>query len=268
MKCLNTTASITFAVLALGTTKAFALSAYTKEWVFFPMETADCELREGKTMDDYAEVMRKFENFLRNDLGVTSSEAISVEPYYYGDDGHYSLSYWNYWPNGSEMGDYSTKWTGSYQAAPTPKGLAVVGPYEKTVKCDNHKSWSVALVRKPKTQKVTKRSMLVVQACRTGDDASMDKIREGVQALSKEMERRKYENGMWIKFLAWGASKDDPDFKLITRYDSFDALGNAWDIYAPVTKAWAEAKRIGDEASFSCKVEQVDFVTPRHMKAE
>lgn len=52
--------------------------------------------------------MSKFENFLRNDLGVKSYEAISVEPYYYGDDRHYSLSYWTYWPNGRDMGDYST----------------------------------------------------------------------------------------------------------------------------------------------------------------
>ena len=60
MKIRNAIISITVAALVFGATNAFALSDYSKLWEFFPMETTDWNLVEGKSKDDYHEIQRKF----------------------------------------------------------------------------------------------------------------------------------------------------------------------------------------------------------------
>lgn len=269
MKILKTItiASIFVAVVAFGASNAFALGAYSKLWEFFPMETAGCNLQDGKTMQDYAEVMKLF-NAQLDRLGAKNSEAINFEPYYYDGDHKYSLYYWNYWPNGAEMGDYSRKWTGSWQVDPTPEGLGVIAPYGDIVICPDHQNWSVAMVRKPKTQKATKKSMIVIQEGKfTKKPTTMEQLRKAVNDLVREMDKRKYENGVWIQFPAWANIERDYDFRLITRYDSFVELGVAWEMYAPGTEAHeAIEKIIGDV--FSSEVREVGFVTVRRYMPE
>lgn len=239
-------------------------SSYTDLWEFYPMETADCNFQEGKTPDDYVDVMKLFNAHLDN-LGVTSYEGITMEPYYYGDEHRHSLRWMSYWPSGADMGNYSVKWTGSWG---TPEGLDVIGPYAETVAYDNHMGWSVALVRKPKTQKVTDNSIVVMQDCRfTNKPTSMEEARKAVNALVGEVDKRKYENGVWIMFPAWGDPNSDYGFRLLTRYDSFAELGVAWEMYAPGTEASEAIRKITGDV-FSSEVKEVNFVTVRRYKSE
>ncbi len=48
---------------------------------------------------------------------------------------------------------------------PTPEGLGIIGPYAEIVKGRGipHVLWSTAMVRQPKTQKITTESVLVLQ---------------------------------------------------------------------------------------------------------
>ena len=238
-------------------------SSYTDLWEFYPWEITDCNFQEGKTGEDYAEVMKLFNAHLDN-LGVTAYEAITMEPYYYGSEHRHFLRWVSYWLSGEDLGNYSVKWTGSWG---TPEGAKVLVPYGETVVYDNHMGWSVALVRKPKTQKVTDNSIIVMQDCRfTEKPTSMEEVRKAVNALVSEMDNRKYENGVWIMFPSWGYTNSDYDFKLLTRYDSFAELGVAWEMYAPGTEASEAIRKITSDV-FSSYVQEVNFVTVRRYKS-
>jgi hypothetical protein len=95
----------------------------------------------------------------------------------------------------------------------------------------------------------------------------MEQVRRAVNALVSEMDKRKYENGVWILFPAWGNPNNDYDFRLLTRYDSFVELGDAWEIYAPGTEASEAIRKITGDV-FSSEVKEVNFVTVRRYKSE
>jgi hypothetical protein len=262
MKIRNTIISITVAALVFGATNAFALSAYTKIWEFFPMETTDWNLVEGKSKDDYHDIQKKFAEHLKN-LGAADSETLYTEPYYYGEKPKYSFLYVNYWKNGADLGDYTKKWTGSWQVNPTKAGLGIVVPYGGIVDHGGgpHVLWSAAMVREPKTKKITKESMLVLQRCTfKTKPTTMAELREAVDAMVAEMDKWKYMNGVWIMFPAWGDVGPDLDFQILTRYDSAVELGEAWEIYAPGTEAHT-AIEAATGAVFSSVVTRVDFPT-------
>lgn len=169
----------------------------------------------------------------------------------------------NYWKSGADLGDYTRKWTGSWQVEPTPEGLGIVGPYGEIVDGGGgpHVLWSAAMVREPETQTVSKESMLVLERCTLGTKpTSMADKRRAVDAMVAEMDERSYENGVWIMFPTWGDVGPDVDFQLLTRYDSAVELGEAWDIYAPGTDAHTAIQEATEDV-FSCVVTRVSFPT-------
>ena len=128
--------------------------------------------------------------------------------------------------------------------------------------------WSAAPIRKPETQKVTKKSLLVLQRCKyKKKPTSMNEVRKAIEAMVGEMDKRKYKNGVWVMFPTWGDVEPDLDFQILARYDSFDELGNAWGRYAPGTDAHTTVENATGNV-FSGKVTRVSFSTVLRCQSE
>jgi hypothetical protein len=109
--------------------------------------------------------------------------------------------------------------------------------------------------------------VILIQECKTKNDPSMEAVLSGVKALASEMGNQKAENGLWIQFPSWGGANLNYDFRLVNRFDNFEDVGTAYDVYAPGTTAWAAVQQAAGDI-FSCKVNEVGFVTPRRYMPE
>jgi len=119
------------------------------------------------------------------------------------------------------------------------------------------------------SQKGTEESILVLQrGVLKKKSTSMAKLRRAVEAMVAEMDKRGYENGVWIMFPDWGDVGPELDFQILTRYDSFVGLGDAGEIYAPGTEAHTALEAATGDV-FSSVVPRVSFPTVlRYMSEE
>lgn len=67
---------------------------------------------------------------------------------------------------------------------------------------------------------------------------------------------------VWIQFPALVARNDAFDFRLVSTFASFEAIGKAWDLYSPGAEAWASGQKIAGDV-FESYVDPANFVNVR-----
>ena len=186
-----------------------------------PVETWTCNYHDGKGAADLQKAIDVWNAWMDKE-GNTNYGAITVTPWYYGED-TFDIGWIGFWTDGAAMG----AGTDSYL---TTGGDAAAG-FAEAIGCESHSGFASTMIKSPGEGPPPDKLVLYFSDCNIKDGAEFGAVMDGLRAWSDYLTEQEYNNGLWIMFPAFGSGDMDFDFKQVTSYDSHTAAGAGWDKY-------------------------------------
>jgi hypothetical protein len=184
-----------------------------------PVDTFTCNYNDGKGPDDLKTAAANW-NAWMDDQGADNYGAVTMTPYYYGDDS-FDVGWLGFWTDQEAMG-------ASIDTYLTKGGEAAEG-FNNAVTCDTHEHWATINVKKPKEGPPPDNFVLMFSNCTIGEDTEWNALKAAIDEASAYMTEQNFGNGAWMMWRVFGgAGETDWDFKWVTSYDNYTDFGKAY----------------------------------------
>jgi len=212
-------AALTAATLILcGWTTAFSQEEDKPPYVT-PVDTFTCNYNDDKGPEDLKKAVASW-NAWMDEEGVDNYGAVTMTPYYYGDDS-FELGWLGFWTNQEAMG----AGIDHYLA----KGGKAAEGFNKAVTCDSHEHWATINVKQPKEGPAPDNFVLMFSNCTVAEDTEWKVLMAAINDAAAYMTEQEFGNGAWMMWRVFGGAGDpDWDFKWVTSYANYTDFGKAY----------------------------------------
>lgn len=203
-----------------------------------PVEIFVCNYNDGKGPDDMAAATKGW-NKWADKRGVDDYFAMTMTPYYYGDD------------------TFDVAWLGSSQTAEAlgalqetyiAEGGKEAEAFADAVSCQAHANFATLMVQAPPDRESPDQLTLAFSDCNLVDGVSLDDMFTGLEEWVAYMKENAYESGSWIMFPAYGGGGEKFDFKMVSGWDDLASMGRDYDKYGAA--GWEHhSKMMGNKLS-------------------
>ena len=184
-----------------------------------PVDTFTCNYNEGKGPADLKKATANW-NAWMDDQGADNYGAVTMTPYYYGDDS-FDVGWLGFWTDQEAMGAGIDNYLAN-------GGKAAEG-FNSALTCDTHEHWATINVKKPKEGPAPDNFVLMFSNCTIGEDTEWTALKAAIDKASDYMTEQNFGNGAWMMWRVFGgAGETDWDFKWVTSYDNYTDFGKAY----------------------------------------
>jgi hypothetical protein len=213
------TSVVLLPLLLSGWTAAFAQEEEDKPPYVTPVDTFTCSYNDDKGPGDLEKAITNW-NAWMDDEGVDSYGAVTMTPYYFGDD-TFELGWLGFWTSQEAMGtgidNYLTK-----------GGEAAEG-FNDALTCDSHEHWATINVKPPKEGPAPDNFVLMFSNCTVAEDTEWDVLMPAIKEAMAYMTDQELGNGAWMMWQVFGGGGDPGwDFKWVTSYANYTEFGKAY----------------------------------------
>ena len=189
---------------------------------FMPVEIYGCSYNEGKGLEDFLAVGKKWSKWADKEIPESGFAAI-LTPYLYDNRDHVSDVYWMNMTSGFErMGGTMDDWTA--------KGGKFQAQFDEVCTINNHTLFVGQGIQRPKGDAGP--GMMSIQLCTSKDGMTPEKMFAADAKMRAQQAKMGTEGGMmrWFPF-AGMARQFDFDFLMIRVASSMKEIGKNMDIY-------------------------------------
>lgn len=189
---------------------------------FMPVEIYGCSYKEGKGLDDFLAVGKKWSKWADKVIPDSGFAAV-LTPYLYDSRNHVSDVYWMNISSGFErMGGAMDDWVA--------KGAKFQAQFDEVCSTNNHTLFVGQGIQRPKGDAGP--GMMSIQLCMSKEGMTPEKMFAADAEMRKQQSEMGTEGGMmrWFPF-AGMAREFDFDFLMINAASSMKQVGKNMDIY-------------------------------------
>ena len=231
------TSVVAISIALSGWTAAFAQDEEEKSPHVTPVDTFTCNYNDGKGPADLKKVIADW-NAWMDDQGSQDYGAITMTPYYYGEDA-FDVAWLGFWTSQEAMGAGIDNYLAN-------GGEAAEG-FTDVLTCVSHSHWATIQIKSPPPeQKDT--GVLMFSDCSLKNDDGWDEFFASMKKLTAYMTEQEYRNGMWLMWPVFGGGGESTfDFKAVTAYDNYTDFGKSYQHRANGGGRQAMREIMGDQ---------------------
>lgn len=185
-----------------------------------PVEVYACTFKDRKDADDLARVVDRW-NEWADGKNVTSYAAYLMTPFYRSSEIGFDVAWLGGSPTGAAMASLQGQWI--------TEGQDVQAEFNKVISCPEHSNFATITIA---AEGQYAGGPVFFSDCKLKEGHTNPEGVAALSAWSAYLAEQGVEESSWALFPAFGvASKINYDFKWVTGYASFDAMGAAYDQY-------------------------------------
>jgi len=192
---------------------------------FIPIEIYGCSYTEGKGLDDFLAVGKKWNKWADKQIPQSGFAGI-LTPYLYDSRNHDSDAYWmNIAPTFETMGSTMDEWSS--------KGAKMQAQFDEVCTIDSHSLFFGQGIQQPKEQDNSDSGLMMLEICSMKEGATMEKMLAADAKMRAQQAKMGTETGMMRWFPVAGMAREiEFDFLMIRFAPSMQAVGKNMDIFA------------------------------------
>ena len=185
-----------------------------------PVEIFTCNYNEDKGPEDLDATIKKW-NKWADKQDVSNYFAMTMTPYYYGDD-TFQVGWLGASESGTELGALQDAYSGQTDLQQA---------FGEVVSCNNHANFATIELKEPKSRDGSTALVMSFSDCSVGDGKTMSDAFGAIQAWADYQTEAGYQNGSWVMFPAYGVTDPGYDFKIVESNHSHAQMGGDYDLY-------------------------------------
>ena len=184
-----------------------------------PVDTFTCSFNDGSGRADLDKAIANW-NAWMDDQGATDYGAITLTPYYFGDDS-FEIGWLGFWTSQEAMG----AGIDSYLS----KGAKAAEGFNKALTCNSHEHWASINVKAPKEGPPPDKFVLMFSNCTINEGTEWPVLKSAIDEAAAYMTEQNFGNGAWMMWQVFGGGgENDWDFKWVTSYANYTDFGKAY----------------------------------------
>ena len=203
-----------------------------------PVELYVCNFVNGKGMSDLRAVNAQW-NKWADEQGITNMFSSMYTPMFHSTDDSPDVYFLDGWPDGAALGAGYTRFY-------SPSGIRMGAAYDAVVKCSSHMYFSGVMVVPPAEGRDG--GPIQFQDCKLGEQRTVNDAIDAIKAFSSGAGPKLGGFALLQPFVGQ-PRKIDYDFKVVAIFDSYQTMGNAFDVMLKGAGGRQAASTIGKVVS-------------------
>lgn len=222
-KALNRLAALTITGGLFAANATFAQVSADGMGKILPVELYACSFVDGKGQSDLDAVLAQFNEFMDAE-NVSDYAAWQLTPYFYGPAQSYDMLWMGVFTDGNAMGRGFHRWI--------TKGRDAAAAFDEVVQCGAHIGLSSAMYRPPAAKETSGPMIMSLSDCEMNEGTRYSDVRSAELAWAGYAEENDMNVGTYHWFPSVGDGNQDYDYKLLSVYMDFEAMGADWEMLA------------------------------------
>ena len=186
-----------------------------------PVETWTCELKDGKTFEDFQEVTADWNDWM-DDREIDDYFAAIVLPNYFGEI-MFDVGWLGAWKDGNAMGSGTDMWIA--------ENGEVGESFNELCTWESHTNFASMNIKPPPEDEDDDKSfVLTFSNCSVNDGKNFEDLMGAVNAWAAHATEHGFQHSIWMMFPVYGESNNDYNFKMLEGHDDHAALGADYEL--------------------------------------